>query len=167
MKSTLLLVGVVSASLLASPSFVVAQTPVPEPIAANGETAVLTVHAEGAQIYECAMSSGALAWIFREPIATLIADGKTVGRHYAGPTWELIDGSAIEAKVAGKAPGTTPQDIPLLKLAVSVHRGTGVLANVTTVQRLSTQGGVLEGSCPTLGITRAVAYSADYVFLKR
>jgi Protein of unknown function (DUF3455) len=46
---------------------------------------MLTVHAEGAQIYECKVNSGKLVWQFREPIAALIADGKTVGRHYAGP----------------------------------------------------------------------------------
>ena len=33
-------------------------------------------------------ADGKLAWTFREPIATLLADGKTVGRHYAGPNWE-------------------------------------------------------------------------------
>ena len=30
-----------------------AQTPLPDAIAAPGETVVLTLHAEGAQIYEC------------------------------------------------------------------------------------------------------------------
>ena len=50
---------------------------------------MLTLHAEGAQVYECkAGSDGKLAWAFREPIATLLLDGKTVGRHYAGPNWE-------------------------------------------------------------------------------
>jgi Protein of unknown function (DUF3455) len=57
---------------------------------------MLTVHAEGAQIYECkANSGGKVVWQFREPIAALIADGKTVGRHYAGPSWEVADGSAV------------------------------------------------------------------------
>ncbi len=35
------------------------------------------------------------SWTFREPIATLLDDGKTVGRHYAGPNWEDNDGSAV------------------------------------------------------------------------
>jgi hypothetical protein len=30
-------------------------------------------------------------WTLREPIATLLLDGKTVGRHYAGPNWEHMD----------------------------------------------------------------------------
>jgi hypothetical protein len=64
-----------------------AQAPVPSALAAQGETTVLTVHAEGAQIYECkAESSGRSTWLYREPVATLLLNGKTIGRHYAGPT---------------------------------------------------------------------------------
>ena len=77
-----------------------ARAETPEAIAAPGQTLVVTVHAEGAQVYECkADTSGKLAWQFREPVATLIFDGKTVGRHYAGPSWELMDGSAVVGKV--------------------------------------------------------------------
>jgi len=104
-----------------------AQTPLPEAIAAPGETAVLTMHAEGAQVYECkAGTDGKLAWAFREPIATLLVDGKTVGRHSAGPNWEHSDGSAVVGKAAGNAPGATQNDIPWLKLDVTSRRGTGV-----------------------------------------
>src|SRR5215470_2746239 len=53
----------------------------PPAVAAPGETVVATFHAEGAQVYECkAGNDGKLAWTFREPIATLFLDGKTVGR---------------------------------------------------------------------------------------
>ena len=97
-----------------------AQTALPEAIAAPGETAILTLHAEGAQVYECKTSAdGALAWAFREPIATLLSDGKTVGRHYAGPTWEYTDGSAVVGQVLGTAPGQVAMDIPWLKLGVT------------------------------------------------
>ena len=55
-----------------------ASAQIPAAIAAPGETAVVTLHAEGAQVYECkAGSDGKLAWAFREPIATLVLDGKT------------------------------------------------------------------------------------------
>jgi hypothetical protein len=145
-----------------------AETPLPEAIAAPGETVVLTVHGEGAQVYECkAGADGKSAWAFREPIATLLADGKTVGRHYAGPSWEHSDGSAVVGRAAGSAPGTTPNDIPWLKLEVISRRGSGVLTGVTTVQRINTSGGKLEGACDTAGAYRSVSYSADYVFLRR
>jgi hypothetical protein len=145
-----------------------AETPLPDTIAAPGETIVLSVHAEGAQVYECkAGADGKLSWTFREPIATLLADGKTVGRHYAGPNWEHSDGSAVVGKVVGNAPGAAPNDIPWLKLDVATHRGSGVLNPVTTVQRINTKGGKLAGACDTAGSFSSAPYSADYVFLRK
>ena len=92
----------------------------PAMAAAPGETPLLQVHAEGAQIYECkADAEGGLAWVLREPIASLFLDGKTVGHHYAGPRWEFSDGSSVSGKVVGKSPGDGPADIHWLKLAAS------------------------------------------------
>jgi hypothetical protein len=152
--------------LIAVPSFAHAQ--VPAAIAAPGESAAATWHAEGAQIYECkAGADGKLAWAFREPIASLFAEGKTIGRHYAGPNWEHMDGSAVVGKVAGNAPGATPKDIPLLKLEVVSSRGSGALSGVTTVQRINTVGGRHEGACDKAGAFHSAPYAADYVFLKK
>jgi hypothetical protein len=152
--------------LLAGPA--AAADPLPAAIAAPGETVVLSVHAEGAQVYECkAGTDGKLAWAFREPIATLLYEGKTVGRHYAGPNWEHADGSAVAAKAAGNAPGATSADIPWLKLEVNAHRGSGVLTPATTVQRINTHGGKLDGACDKAGEFKSAPYSAEYVFLKK
>jgi hypothetical protein len=141
---------------------------VPDAIAVPGEALVVRVHAEGAQVYDCkADASGQLVWQFREPIATLIEGGKTVGRHYAGPHWELEDGSIVAAKAVGRAPGATAQDIPQLKLEVTSRRGTGRLTDVTTVQRLDTKGGTAEGRCPSAGALLSVPYSADYAFYRK
>jgi hypothetical protein len=140
----------------------------PAEIAAPGETEVITLHAQGAQLYECAATKdGKLAWNFREPIATLMLKGKTVGRHYAGPNWEYMDGSEVVAKVAGRAPGQTANDIPWLRLAATSHRGDGIFSGVTTIQRINTSGGQLEGACSTAGTFNSVPYSTDYVFLRK
>ena len=145
-----------------------ASAQVPAAIAAPGETAVVTLHAEGAQVYECkAGSDGKLAWAFREPIATLVLDGKTVGRHYAGPNWEHMDGSAVVGKAVGNAPGKTASDIPWLKLEVTAHRGSGVFSGVSTVQRINTAGGVFTGACDKAGAFHSAPYAADYVFLRK
>ena len=145
-----------------------AETPLPAAIAAPGETIVLSAHAEGAQIYECKMAGDDKpGWAFREPIATLLVDGKTVGRHYAGPNWEHSDGSAVTGKVAGNAPGTATDDIPWLKLDVVAQRGSGVLTGATTVQRINTKGGKLDGACDKVAAIQSVPYSADYVFLRK
>jgi hypothetical protein len=140
----------------------------PQSLQAPGETTVLTVHAEGAQIYECEKDpTGKLAWRFREPIATLLHEGKTIGRHFAGPQWGLDDGSDVEGKVEAEVPGATPSDIPWLKLAAIAHTGRGALDDVATIQRIATQGGALAGECPSAGAFRSVPYSADYVFLRK
>jgi hypothetical protein len=145
-----------------------AETVLPDSIAAPGEAVVLSTHAEGAQVYECkAGADGKMAWAFREPIATLLVDGKTIGRHYAGPNWEHSDGSAVVGKVIGNAPGATGNDIAWLKLSVASQRGSGVLTGVTTVQRINTKGGKLEGACDKAGTFSSAPYSADYVFLRK
>jgi hypothetical protein len=42
-----------------------------------------------------------------------------------------------------------------------------VLSGVTTVQRINTSGGKLEGSCDKAGSFKSAPYSADYVFLRK
>ena len=141
---------------------------IPAAIAAPGETLVTTLHAQGAQVYECkADTAGNRIWQFREPIATLFRDGKTVGRHFAGPKWEMGDGTAVAGKVVARAAGATPMDIPLLKLdAASLSEGS-LLAGVTTIQRLNTRGGAAEGPCETAGEFLSVPYAADYAFYRK
>src|SRR5580704_2605459 len=139
----------------------------PAAIAVPDATTVAQYHAEGAQVYECkAGTDGKLTWVFREPIATLLLDDKTVGRHYAGPTWEHRDGSAVTGKAVGNAPGATADDIPWLKLEVVNRRGSGALADASTVQRIHTRGGGAQGACNRAGTFLSVPYSADYVFLR-
>jgi hypothetical protein len=153
----------VAASHLMFP--VPAAAEMPEAIAARGEILVTTAHAVGAQIYECKPdSTGKLVWQFREPIATLFIAGKTVGRHYAGPSWEMSDGSAVSGKVAAQAPGAGADDIPLLKLEAVSWRGTGQLSKITTIQRLNTRGGVVRMTCDSAGTFLSAPYTADYAF---
>jgi hypothetical protein len=164
MRILMFLLSIVAASMFTG----AASAQVPPAIGAPGESAVVTLHAEGAQVYECKVASdGKLAWAFREPIATLLLDGKTVGRHYAGPNWEHADGSAVVGKAVASVAGKTPSAIPWLKLEVTAHRGSGTLSGVATVQRINTQGGVHAGACDQAGALHSAPYSADYVFLKK
>jgi hypothetical protein len=69
--------------------------------------AILVAHGVGAQIYECKVGeTAATNWVLREPVATLIVGGGTIGHHYVGPTWELTDGEVVKGKqsAAGQAP---------------------------------------------------------------
>lgn len=164
LSSGLLLVAVTT-----GPSTAAAQTPaVQSAFGVARRTVLLSVRGVGAQIYQCKPSAnGAKAWALREPIATLIGvDGQTLGRHFAGPTWEMADGSAVKGHVSATAPGAGPGDIAQLKLDIVDHKGGGVLAAATTVLRLNTLGGGLSGACETAGEFRAAPYAADYVFLR-
>jgi hypothetical protein len=163
MRSTLSAAALALALLPSS-----ASANLPDAISATGETLVATVHAVGAQLYECRFdSAGNLLWHFREPIATLFMNGTIVGQHYAGPSWEMSDGATLRASVVAHARAASADDIPLLKLAVTARRGTGRFADVTTIQRINTKGGTLEGSCPWEGALRSAPYTADYAFYRR
>ena len=139
---------------------------IPDTITVTGHEVIYQAHGIGAQIYECRTGTdGKLAWSFREPIATLLQDDKTVGHHYIGPSWQLADGGTITGRTSSSAPGETSSDISWLKLEVSAHQRNGQLNRATTIQRLNTKGGVASGPCPTAGAFLNVPYSADYVFL--
>ena len=167
--SKILLNTAVSATVLWTTQVAAQMPPV---ISGREGTELVTLHAEGAQLYECKPDSGdkseagTLTWQFREPIATLILDGKSVGRHYAGPYWDYFDGSAVKGKVAASAPGATSNDIPWLKIEIVDHRNSGMLANVTAIRRINTRGGLAQGSCDRAGDFLSIPYSADYVFLR-
>jgi len=145
---------------------------VPEALAVPaGSTALFALEAEGVQIYDCAEDPeepGTLAWVFREPEATLRnAAGETVGTHYAGPTWEANDGSTVVGEVVERADADEADAIPLLLLEAAENTGAGVFSTVTYVQRLETVG----GGAPTEGCAEAnegeelrVDYAATYFF---
>lgn len=169
MQSRMVVFGALGLSAWLVAVTAAAQSPgLPAVIDAPGAIVALTVHAEGAQIYACQPdTTGALRWAFREPIATLLQDGKTIGRHFAGPSWELENGGKIQGKVSARAPapGAVSGDIPWLKLE-AIAPATGPLAGMRFIQRIHTHGGALEGACQQAGELRAIAYSADYVFLR-
>ena len=94
-------------------------------------------------------------------------DGATIGRHYRGPTFEYIDGSAVVIKPVASVPSPDGKSIPWLKAEVVDKRGMGALSGATTVQRINTQGGALQGDCEQAGAVQGAPYSADYVFLRK
>ena len=142
--------------------------------AIDKNTIIATLHAEGAQIYECkpdiskpAGQARGLTWQFREPIATLMVGGQSVGRHYAGPSWDLLDGGAVKGRVVASTPALTANDIPWLELEVVDHRNKGILVSAVSVLRINTKGGFAQGSCESEGKYLGVPYAADYLFLRK
>jgi hypothetical protein len=161
-----------AAGATASPAGARAEEPsVPADIAVpEGNRLFLAVHASGVQIYACNAANGTPAWA-GAPRANLYGDnGKLIGTHFAGPTWQAKDGSRVVAK---RDTGVTvdPSAIPWLRLSrVSSSAGSDGdrLAKTTFIQRTATTGGLqpaaAECTQSTLGTVVEVPYTADYRF---
>jgi hypothetical protein len=94
-------------------------------------------------------------------------DGKPFGKHFAGPSWKANDGSQVTGKAAANAPSPDANSIPWLLVTVVNRSGEGILARVTSIQRLNTNGGKAPASgcdAANAGSELRVPYSADYVF---
>ncbi len=132
------------------------------------EQVLLQVHAKGDQVYTCTSNGAQFAWALKAPDAQLAGkDGKPFGKHFAGPTWEANDGSRVTGEAAANAASPDPDSIPWLLLTAVSHGGDGVLARVTSVQRINTKGGKAPASgCDAAhaGAEHRTPYSADYVF---
>jgi hypothetical protein len=143
---------------------------VPEAIQAPaGVKVALVAHASGWQIYSCKTGAdGKLSWTLKAPDAELHDQGgQVMGSHFAGPTWKLKDGSTVTGKASAHVDSPDAGSIPWLLVTVTSHSGNGVLDNVTTIQRIHTQG----GKAPAEGCDAAhsdaetkSSYTADYYF---
>jgi len=134
----------------------------------GGERLVLRVHGKGDQIYTCKGEGGQFSWVLKAPEAQLTdTNDKAFGKHFAGPSWEANDGSGITGKAVANAPSPDGDSIPWLLVTVVSRSGDGVLARVSSVQRINTKGGKAPGSgCDAAhaGQEERRAYSADYLF---
>ena len=149
-----------------------AATTVPENLRpAPNETLTLETKATGVQIYTCSASKDNATryeWTFKAPEAELFdPSGARVGKHYAGPTWESIDGSLVVGEVKARDNGPDASAIPWLLLGAKSNSGNGMMGKVTSVQRVDTKG----GKAPTDGCDVSqsgkevrVPYTATYYF---
>ena len=131
----------------------------------------LVAYAQGVQIYECQagkVNPARFEWAFKAPQATL-ADraGKTIGKHYGGPTWESDDGSKVVGQVVASDPGPDANAIPWLLLSAKSVSGSGVFGRTQTVQRVQTVAGKAPGAtceATQAGTEARVPYQAIYYF---
>ncbi|HEY4159698.1 MAG TPA: DUF3455 domain-containing protein [Polyangiaceae bacterium] len=138
---------------------------------APGLTVLSKAAARGAQIYTCranATDPKIFEWTLKAPDAELFDDqGQKLGRHYAGPTWEALDGSKVVASLKAKADAPDASAVPWLLLETKSNEGSGVFSKVKSVQRVDTVG----GKAPAAGCDAAhdgsevrVDYRASYYF---
>lgn len=132
------------------------------------QRATEVLNARGVQIYECTASAGGRhAWAFKAPEADLTdAQGRTLGTHFAGPTWLAADGSRLTGKLRARDPGPDPQAIPWLLLDATPGGAPGRFSAVRSIQRLQTVGGLAPATpCDAahVGEQARVPYRAVYV----
>jgi hypothetical protein len=147
---------------------------VPGEIAVTGNhKPYLIAHAEGVQIYACYSVADGYEWKLLAPRATLTGEnGKPLGSHYGGPTWEASDGSAVVGKRESGVP-VDPTAVDWLRLRAdktTAGADGDRLTDTTYIQRINTVGGrpPAAGDCDedTVAEQREIPYSADYVFFK-
>lgn len=149
-----------------------APTPIPGPLQVPETQRLITrLHAVGVQVYQCQPGKNDPAlfeWAFKQPEADLSTEaGKSVGKHYAGPTWEARDGSKVIGEVTARSDSPKPGSIPWLLLRAKTTSGAGLFSGVMSIQRLDTVGGSAPaGGCrpDQTGQQLRVPYTADYVF---
>jgi len=133
-----------------------------------GAELVLTLAADGVQIYSCEAVAGRFGFVFKGPEAALFdAKGRQIGTHGKGPVWTLSDGSSVIGEVVTSEPSPQKGDIAHLLLTVKSHVGSGRLSNVVFIRRIDTKGGVAPSDGCDAAHEREVArmrYSATYQF---
>jgi hypothetical protein len=135
----------------------------------KGQKETLRAEARGVQIYTCEASGDEFRWTLDHPEAELLDEkGQNIGRHFAGPSWEMIDHSRMSGKIAGRK-ASPDGSIPWMLISAESHNGSGMLQHVEYVQRVNTKGGI----APTTGCDAAhikaksrVPYTATYIFYR-
>ena len=133
-----------------------------------GAKLLLRAAAQGVQIYKCQKTDDTYHWVFSAPEAALFdPTGQQIGTHFAGPTWQMQDGSKIVGEVVSQAPAPQPHAIAWLLLHVKSHDGTGALSSVDLVRRIDTQGGTAPATGCDAGHDSSqirMRYTANYLF---
>ncbi len=136
-----------------------------------GTSVVLQATGDGVQIYTCTDAPGGAKWVLKAPDAKLLdASGKTIGSHFAGPTWKLADGSQVQGELVASRAAPGNGSVAWLLLRAKAGTGKGSLANVAFIRRTETHGGVApQSGCETsqdAGKTVRVPYTATYTFYR-
>ena len=137
----------------------------------DGQEVLLKALGKGTQVYVCKAASGdadRFEWVLARPDAGLFDEsGARIGKHFAGPTWEALDGSRVTAQMQQRSSAPNANAVPWLLLKAASNQGAGTFARVTYIQRVDTVG----GQAPADGCDKSragseapVDYQATYYF---
>jgi len=153
-----------------------ANAPLPAPVVPDTikvspkETLLFAAKGKGVQIYEWLPKKDnpkQYEWVHTPEADLFDSEGKKIGRHYGGPTWESNDGSKVVCVLKGHVASKDDNAAPWLLLSAKTHEGHGIFSSITSIQRLETAG----GAEPSAGAGQAkagqvvrVPYTATYYF---
>ena len=137
----------------------------------DGQEVLLKALGKGTQVYVCKAASGdadRFEWVLARPDAGLFDEsGARIGKHFAGPTWEALDGSRVTAQMQQRSSAPNANAVPWLLLKAKSHEGEGQLARADFIRRIDTKGGTAPASgCDAAhaGQEARMLYSAVYEF---
>ena len=120
------------------------------------------------QIYSCKETNQIFTWSGPDPDANLMNDKKTLlVHHYKGPTWEATDGSIVQSdgRLAKHFLPSNKDAVHWLELPA--RGGTKQFAQVKTIHRIDTAGGLPpKKPCDAghAGDQERMTYAATYLF---
>ena len=139
----------------------------------EGHKPFLIANAVGVQIYACSTAGATYRWSLVAPRADLFEqNGKFLGTHFGGPSWQAKDGSLVKAALERRVTvDPTAIDWFLLRVTDAAAGADGArLAGTTFIQRVQTTGGLAPApeSCnaETFGDVEEIPYTAVYAFWK-
>ena len=149
-----------------------AQSNVPDTIRVPaGHKVLFKANAKDVQIYSCqpvGAGSQKFVWKHIAPDAVLYDEkGRRIGRHYAGPTWEGVDGSKVVGQLKARVDAPGGDSVAWLLVAAKTTSGQGGFGKVSYLNRIDTNGGKApETGCDVkhAGKIARSAYASTYVF---
>jgi len=137
------------------------------------EEAAFMLRGEGTHSFECRplpTDPSKFAWAFGAPKVTLYDAGRPVARHAAENTWEATgDRSSVSGAIRARQDGGSAS-LPWLLYRAQSTPDAGLFADVSSVQRVNTLGGVApEIGCDAsnAGKEASVVVAADYYFYRK
>lgn len=163
-----------TAALAATPALALLEPPgiAPRLRASANELPSFVLSANGVMVYQCKATIAnpdAYAWFFVAPDATLYDGNHEVARMATPNLLEsLDDGSSLSGIVRAAQP--SPGTLPWTLSQAQPIGDSGLFANVSSVQRVNTRGGLPPAAgcnADNDGAESRVAFNADYYFYRR
>jgi hypothetical protein len=131
-----------------------------------GNVLLLRAFGIGVQRYTCPVYATSAAVPHADLIASDKNEGDLVAIHFAGPTWQALDGSSVvgDAANAKHFPAPGGDGVDWLLIPAKSTAGYGLFSRVTYIQRLYTDGGKPPANCNLNQTEVLVDYSAQYLF---